>query len=382
MTASATPLLLTPGPTPLPPDVLAALGQPIIHHRTPQFRAVLKEVADGLQEVFRTSWPVYLLASSGTGAMEAAVVNLLARGDEAIVLRGGKFGERWEELCEAYGVRVIPLEVPWGRAAAPAQVEALLARHPSVTAVFATLCETSTGVASDIEGYARVVQKTPAVLVVDAISGLGAERLETEQWGVDVVVSGSQKALMLPPGLAFITAGPRAWRLIERSTSPRYYFSLPLAKAVWDKEQDTPFTPAITLIIALAAALRLIRREGLDRILARHRKNAEAIRHAATALGLALFADPACASQAITAITVPAGVDGKKLVKVMRDQYGVTIAGGQAEMAGKIFRIASMGYIQAEDIRRAITTLEQVLKEMGWTFPAGAGTKALEAVLA
>ena len=376
------PRLLTPGPTPLPPDVLAALGQPIVHHRTPQFQAILKEVAEGLQAVFRTSWPVYVFASSGTGAMEAAVVNLLSAGDGAVVIRGGKFGERWGELCQAYGIRAIPLDVPWGQAPAPARVGQALREHPSAKAVFATLCETSTGVAQDVQGYAAVVRGTPAVLVVDAISGLGAERLETEGWGVDVVVAGSQKGLMLPPGLAFITASPKAWRLMGASTAPKYYFSLPLAKQVWEQEQDTPFTPAITLIVALAAALRLIGREGLDRILERHRRHAEAIRHAVQAMGLELYAHPACAAQAVTAIKVPDGIDGKALVRTMRQAHGVTIAGGQAELSGKIFRIASMGYIQAEDIRVAIATLEQVLRELGWTFPARAGTKALEAVLA
>lgn len=374
--------LLTPGPTPLPPDVLAAMSRPIIHHRTPQFQAILTEVAAGLKAVFRTSQPVYLLAGSGTAAMEAAVANLLSRGDEALVLRAGKFGERWSELCEAYGARAIPLDAPWGSAPSPAQVQQALRDHPAVTAVFATLCETSTGVVQDIRGYAQAVQKTAAVLVVDAISGLGAEPLETEQWGVDVVVAGSQKALMLPPGLAFITASPKAWALVERSTSPRYYFSLPKAKKVWDTEQDTPFTPAITLIIALAAALRLIQREGLEKILERHRKNAEAIRHAAQAMGLTLYAPPSCCSRAVTAVNVPAGVDGKKLVTLMRDQHGITIAGGQSELAGKIFRIASMGHIQPDDIRAAISALERVLKDLGWTFPAGVGTKALEEVLA
>src|SRR3989338_3285581 len=212
-----TPRLLTPGPTPLPPDVLAAMSQPIIHHRTPQFQQVLTEVAAGLKAVFRTSQPVYLLAGSGTAAMEAAVVNLLSAGDEALVLRAGKFGERWSELCEAYGARAIPLDAPWGSVPSPAQVQQALQTHPAVKAVFATLCQTSTGVVQDIRGYAQAVQKTPAVLVVDAISGLGAEPLETEQWGVDVVVSGSQKALMLPPGLAFITVSPKAWGLIEHS---------------------------------------------------------------------------------------------------------------------------------------------------------------------
>lgn len=382
MTPSRVPLLLTPGPTPLPPQVRAALGQPILHHRTPQFQAILTEVAAGLQAVFRTSWPVYTLASSGTGGMEAAVVNLLSPGDTALVLRAGKFGERWAELCEAHGITVIPLDAPWGQVPAPAQVADALRRQPAIKAVFATLCETSTGVRQEIRGMAAATRPSPAVLVVDAISGLGAEPLETEPWGVDVVVAGSQKGLMLPPGLAFITASPKAWRLIDGSRSPRFYWSMPRMKRVWEKAQDTPFTPAITLIVALAEALRLLHQEGLDRVLARHRRNAEAIRRAARALGLTLFADPGCASDAITAITVPDGVDGQQLVARMRDQHGITMAGGQAELAGKIFRIASMGYIQTGDIRAAIAALEQVLRGMGWAFPAGAGTKALEQAVA
>ncbi|MBI4313453.1 MAG: alanine--glyoxylate aminotransferase family protein, partial [Candidatus Omnitrophica bacterium] len=285
-------------------------------------------------------------------------------------------GERWGEICEAYGVGVIPMDIPWGNSPPAEEVAGVLGQHPKAKAVFATLCETSTGVTQDIRGFAAAVKPTSAVLVVDAISGLGAEPLDMDAWGVDVVVSGSQKALMLPPGLGFIAVSPKAWKEVEASRLPKYYFSLPLAKKVWEKEQDTPFTPAISLMVALAAALKLIRQEGVDNIIARHRKNAELIRKTAQNLGLELYANPRCASRAVTAIKVPAGVDGKQLVRMMKEQHNITVAGGQAELAGKIFRIASMGYIQTADIQAALAALGQVLRTLGWNAGFKAGAKA------
>jgi len=370
--------LLTPGPTPLPPQVCEAMARPIIHHRTPQFQAVLKEASEGLKYVFQTVNDVFILASSGTGAMEAALINLLSLGDTALTVQGGKFGERWTELCRAYGITPEVIDVEWGRAVEPPEIQKRLKANPKIKAVFTTLCETSTGVANDIEAIGKVVKDTAAVLVVDAISGLGAIDLKTDGWSCDVVVSGSQKGLMLPPGLGFVSVSQKAWKLTESSKCPKYYFDLKEAKKAYDKT-DTPFTPAITLIIALNESLKMMREDGLENIFYRHKKMAQATRSAVKALGLELFA-PTAASDVVTAVKVPAGVDGEKLVKIMRDTYGVTIAGGQAELKGKVFRIAHMGFIEEFDIIAGISCLEKVLSTMGYRFSLGAGVKAAQEV--
>lgn len=370
--------LLTPGPTPLPPQVCEALAGPIIHHRTPQFQAVLKEVTEGLKYVFQTKNDVFMLTSSGTGGMEAAVANLLSPGDIAITIQGGKFGERWTDICKSYGANVEIIDVEWGSAVKPQEIERRLKANPKIKAVFATLCETSTGVTHDIKAIGRVVKDWDAVLVVDAISGLGAIPLLTDAWSVDVCVSASQKGLMLPPGLSFISVSPKAWNKINQSKSPKYYFDLKEAKNAWDKT-DTPFTPAISLIMALNESLKMIRGQGLENIFARHKKMAEATRQAIKALGLSLFA-PTAASDVVTAVKVPEGIDGEELVKTMRDTYGVTIAGGQAALKGKVFRIAHMGYIEEFDIIVGIACLEKVLFQMGYKVNLGQGLKAAQEV--
>jgi len=370
--------LLTPGPTPLPPQVCESMARPIIHHRTPQFQEILKEANEGLKYVFQTKNDVFTLASSGTGAMEAAVANLLSAGDCALSVQGGKFGERWTELCKAYGVNAEVIDVEWGKAVDPQEIEKRLKLNPKIKAVFTTLCETSTGVVNDIEAIGKVVAQSEAVLVVDAISGLGAIDLKTDAWCADMVVSGSQKGLMLPPGLGFISVSPKAMKLVEASKSARYYFDLRKAKKAIDKT-DTPFTPAITLIIALTEALKTMKQDGMEQIFARHKKMADATRAAIKALGLELFA-PEAASDVVTAAKVPAGIDGEKLVKTMRDTYGVTIAGGQDEMKGKLIRIAHMGFIEEFDIIAGISCLEKVLAQMGYKFQLGSGVKAAEEI--
>lgn len=372
--------LLTPGPTPLPPQVSLAMAKPIIHHRTPQFQEILKEASLGLKWAFQTANDVLIISSSGTGAMEAAVINLVSCGDTALVVQGGKFGERWTEIANAYGICLEIINVEWGKAVSPAEIGKKLKSNPQIKAVFTTLCETSTGVDNDIQAIAAVVKESSAVLVVDAISGLGAVDLKTDAWGVDVVVVGSQKGFMLPPGLGFISLSPRAWKLVEASKSSRYYLDLRKAKKALDKN-DTPFTSSITLIIALNEALKIMRQDGLENIFKRHRTMADATRAAMQALGLELFA-PTAASNGVTAVKVPAGIDGEKLVKTMRDTYGVTIAGGQAELKGKIFRIAHMGFITEFDIITGISCLEKVLIQMGHKFALGTGVKAAEEVFA
>ena len=370
-------LLLTPGPTQIPPEICAALGRPIIHHRTPQFQSNLREAIEGLRYVLQTENEVYLLASSGTGGMEATVANLLSTGDRAITVDGGKFGARWAELCEAYGAEPKVINVEWGKAVEPGQIKSLLDADRDIKAVFVTLCETSTGVTSDIKTIADIVKTTEAVLVVDGISGVGVTDFQMDNWGVDVVVCGSHKGFMLPPGLSFISANEKAFGLIERSTSPRYYFDLRKYKAAFAKI-DTPFTPATGIIVALNESLRWFQENGLENLFARYARLARGTRAAARALGLTLLADESCISNVLTAINLPEDVDGGAVVKMMRDAHGISIAGGQAHLKGKIIRIAHMGCVDEYDILTGIACLEKVLYELGYSFTWGIGLSAAQ----
>jgi len=371
--------LLTPGPTPLPPEVKTALGKPIIHHRTAEYQDLFKEVNQGLKNLFQTQEEVLTLASSGTGAMESAVVNLLSSPDKAIVLQGGKFGQRWAEICQAYGVEVIPVELEWGKSADLAMIKELLEKNPETKAVFTTLCETSTGVKTDVEGIARITKGTDAVVVVDAISGLGAMELRMDAWGLDVVVSGSQKGMMLPPGLAFIALSKKAWQLTEQSQLPSYYLNLVKAKKVLLSKGDTPYTPAVSLVVALKEALALIQEEGIEEVWKRHSYLAEATRKAVEALGLELFADSP--ANAVTAVKLPPSVDGQKLYQIMKDELGVQVAGGQEQLKGKIIRIAHLGYMGSFDIITGLSALEMALKKMGYPVKMGEGLKAAQEIL-
>ena len=330
-----------------------------------------------MQQVMQTSQSVACLTSSGTGAMEAAVVNLLSPGDTAIVVLGGKFAERWQELCKAYGINVVPVEVAYGDAVDPAKVAEALKANSNAKAVFTTLLETSTGVVNDIAAIGTIVKSSAAVLVVDAISGLLAEECRTDAWGVDVLVTGSQKGLMLPPGLAFMSISERAWTLVDRSTSPRYYADLRLYKKAL-ADDDTPFTSAVSLVIAMDEALKLILAESVPKTLARCALMAQATRAAAKALGLELFSKRP--GNGVTAIKVPALVDGKQLTKIMYDRSKVMVAGGQGSMAGKIFRFAHMGFISPDDVLAGVAALEGALKELNFNFTAGAGIAAARAV--
>lgn len=371
-------ILLTPGPTPLPPQVREAMGRPILHHRTSQYRAIFKRTLQGMQTVMQTANQVLCLTSSGTGAMEAAVVNLLSPGDEAIVVLGGKFAERWQHLCKAYGIIAVTVPVAYGDAVNPQEVAKVLAAHPKAKAVFTTLCETSTGVVNDIQAIAAITCKSPAVLVVDAISGLLAEECLTDTWGIDVLVTGSQKGLMLPPGLAFISLSARAWALVDQAKAPRFYTDLRLyRKSLAD--DDTPFTSAVPVIVALDEALKLILQTGVPQMIERCALMARAARAGMDALGLSLFSKrPA---NGITAVNVPNGVDGKQLTKLMYERSKVMVAGGQGEMAGKIFRFAHMGFISPDDVLAGMAALEDALAALGRRVTPGEGTKAAQAVL-
>ena len=370
--------LMSPGPTPVPENILLKMADTIIHHRTPQFQAVLKDVNVKLKKVFRTENPVLIFASSGTGAMEASVVNFLSRGDKALVISGGKFGERFGEICKAYGAEVVSYDVTWGEAANPAVVDTLLKENPDVKAVYGTLCETSTGVVTDIKQIGKVVSATSAIFVVDAISGLSADELKPDEWGVDVVVCGSQKGLMLPPGLAFLSFSPKAEKLAEHSDLPKYYFDLKAAKKSYAKD-DTPWTPAVSLIMGLNGVLDMLLEEGMDNIIARHARLAHATREAVKAIGLEPFSKSP--SNAVTAVKVPEGVDGAALVKKMRDEQGVTIAGGQAALKGKIFRIAHLGYMDEYDAITAIAGVEVVLSQLGYDIELGRGVAKAQELL-
>ena len=370
-------LLLTPGPTKIPQEIYDVLAKPIIHHRTPQFQKTLKEAVEGLQYIFQTKNDVYLLASSGTGAMEACVCNLLSSGDHVITVDGGKFGERWAEICEAYCAVPHVIKVPWGKAVQAEDIKKSLEANPNIKTVFITLTETSTGVTTNIKAIADVVKKTKAVLVVDAISGLGVTDLQMDNWGVDVVASASHKGFMLPPGLAFIAVSPKAWPLIDSAKSPRYYFDLRKAKEAWT-DTDTAFTPAIDLVIALCESLKYMKKIGIPQLFNRFERLAEGTRQAAYAIGFTPFPDASCRSNALTALNIPSGVDGGKLVKILRDVHGISTAGGQDQLKGKIIRIAHMGCVNEEDLITGFTYIEKVLEELGYSFKKGASVEALK----
>lgn len=371
-------ILMTPGPTQVPPSVLLAMARPMIHHRTPEFDEMFYEVSNGLKEIFQTKNDVYIFASSGTGALEASVSNILCRNDSAIVIEAGKFGERFTEICKAYGANVIQIKVESGDAVDPSEVERILSGSRNVKAVYATLLETSTGVVSDIKRLAEITAKTDAVLVVDAVSGLGIEEIKMDEWGVDVIVSASQKALMLPPGLGFISLSEKAWKMVEKSDLPKYYFCLKSARKSY-KDKTTPYTPAVSLVLGLKESLRIIKSRGIENIFKAHGLLAKAARDGVSALGLKLFSKTP--SNGVTAVVVPDGVDGEKLVKSMRDKYGVTIAGGQSELKGKIFRISHMGYVDKNDVIAAVSSLEFALAEQGHKFNNGDGVRAAQKTL-
>jgi aspartate aminotransferase-like enzyme len=369
--------LLAPGPTPIPPEVLQAMALPIIHHRAPEYETLFADVRRDLRLVFQCRNEVLMFAASGTGAMEGAVVNTLSSGDPVVVIRGGKFGERWAEICEAYGVRVLPVDVPYGKSVDPGTVADILKREPAVRAVFATQSETSTGAVHDVQALAAIVGATDALLVVDAISSLGVMDLPMDAWGVDIVVAGSQKGLMLPPGLAFAALSDKAWARVPESRLPKYYFNFTSERKAIEKNQSA-YTPAVSLVVGLREALRLILTEGLPNVFARHDRLARATRAGVQVLGLELFAEhPGCAC---TAVKAPAGIESGAIVKGYRKR-GITIAGGQGSMKGKIFRIAHMGYVDNSDVLIALGTLELVLAELGYPVKLGEGVRAAQQIL-
>lgn len=363
--------IMAPGPTPVPSDILLAGAKETIHHRTPQFVSLMQETLDGAKYLFQTQNRVYTFVSSGTGAMEAAVTNLLNPGEKAIVVTAGKFGERWKEICLAYNINVVEIALEWGSAVTPEHIEKAMKEHPDARVVLTTHSETSTGTVIDLESIAKSVKDSGRILVTDAISSLLAEPLKMDEWGVDVVVSGSQKGVMLPPGLGFLVINEEAWQLVEKSSSSGYYFNL---KRYAKGYPDNPWTPAVNMIYMLKESVKMIKEEGIENIWNRHRILAEATRSAVKALNLELLSKRP--GNVTTAVRVPEGIDGKKLTKIMRDKYGVTIAGGQSHLKGKIFRIAHLGYMTMFDTITALSALEFTLNELGYKVDFGTSIKA------
>ncbi len=370
--------LLTPGPTPVYPAAARAMAAADIHHRTDDFRRLYKGVIEDLKYFMDTTNDVVLFTASGTGAMESAVSNLFRRGERVLCVRAGKFGERWVGLARAFGLEAVEVTAPYGSVVPPGDVAAALARDAGIRGVFVQATESSTGAAHDIEGIARAARASDALLVVDAITGLGTSILDIDGWNLDVVIGGSQKALMVPPGLAFLSVSARAWARAETSDLPRYYFDLRKEKKSADKG-EAAYTPATSLVLGLAEALRYIREIGRENLIENAQMLARATRAAATSLGLKLFA-PDSPGGALTAICAPPHVDSGAIVKEFRERFGAVVANGQGEMKGKIFRIAHLGYFDFADLFAVIAALEIILHRLGLPVEMGAGVRAAQQV--
>jgi aspartate aminotransferase-like enzyme len=371
--------LMSPGPTPIPPEVSAAGALPIIHHRTPEFGEVFTRVNENLKRVFLTENDVFTYAASGTGAFEGAIQNLFSPGDKVLVVNNGNFGNRWVKMSKAFGLTVIELGYDWGVKADNGEVADTLSRDPEIKAAICVLSETSTGTVNDIEGFARATKGV--VSIVDAVSGLGACPLRTDEWGVDVVVAGSQKALMTPPGLGFVSVSEKAMRAHEESTMPRYYFDWTAAKTAYAKTPpQTAWTPAVSVIIQLDVALQQLLDEGVENVFERHVLLGRAARAGIKGMGLGLFGPDEDLNSAVTAAWVPEGVDGKQFVKMLFREHGIQVAGGQGPMEGRIFRIGHCGYFDAYDIIATIAAAELALESLGRPVELGRGVGAAQRV--
>lgn len=372
------PRLMTPGPSPVPEDVLLEIARPVIHHRSSEAVAIVAEVVEGLKYVFQTGNDVLILASSGTGSMEAAVVNTAPAGSKAIVLDAGWFSSRWGVLCKTFGVEPIVVATEWGQPVDPDRVALTLREHPDATAVFGTLSETSTGTGHPVEAIGQVVAESSAIFVVDGISGVGAMECRTDDWGVDVLCVGSQKALMMPPGLAFLAVSPKAWAKVEAFDSPSYYFNLKLAKKSM-KDFATPFTPAHTLIAGLRIALNRIKAEGIENVWERHRRMSLACQAGVLALGLELFSSrPA---EGMTVFRIPEGLKDSAIRSGLSERFGITTIGGQDRLKGQILRVGHMGYMDEIDVVAGLAALEMVLNDLGSPVEPGSAVTAAQRVL-
>ena len=372
--------LFTPGPTPVPESVMLEMAQPMIHHRHPEFEEVFSRVNEDLKYIFQTQQMVWTLTCSGTGVMETAVVNILSAGDEVLFVNGGKFGERWGEILTAFGLQLHEIPVAWGYAVQPEMILAAIQQFPKTKAVFLTHNETSTGVAIPMKEIASVIRNnSDALIIVDGISAIGALEMRMDEWGIDVVATGSQKGMMVPPGLAFIALSERAWKATEISTLPKYYFDLKLYKKTFAKG-ETPWTPAITIFLGLDKALQMMKKEGIENMWKRHTRLAAATRAGCTAIGLNLYSH--APSAAMTAVCIPEefiGNDKAKLFnKTLKNTYGITVEGGQDKLSGKIFRISHLGYYDEFDMLGMLAALENSLRVCNWQFEIGSGVKAAQ----
>jgi aspartate aminotransferase-like enzyme len=374
--------LLIPGPTPLPDEVLAASSKQMLNHRGPEFGKILAEALAALRRVFMTRHTIIPFASSGTGGLEATIVNVCSAGDTVIAVVGGNFGDRFAAIAEAFGVNVVRVDVPWGEAVDPEAVRAALRRVPHAKAVLTTQSETSTGVRHDVRAIASFVRETPALMVVDAVSSLGAIELRTDEWGIDVVVTGSQKALMAPPGLALISVSDRAWAAAKSATLPKYYWSFERMKAdLGETSASTPFTPAMSVVFALQAGLKLLEAEGIERRFERHRQVAAAVRAGVASLGLKLLPKEEHSSETVTAFWPPDGVAPNAILDAMRVKHNVVIAGGVGKFAGKILRFGHLGWIEDDAILVGLRALEAELTAAGAGARRGAEAAAREVLV-
>ncbi len=357
--------LRIPGPTPCPPEVLKAMTRPMINHRGPEYHQLIAEVTDKLKQVFQTRNDLYLLTGSGTGGLEAAVVNMLSPGDKVLSVSIGVFGDRWANIARAFGADVIDLKFEWGKAADPDAMKKVIKANPDIKAVLVTHNETSTGVTNDLEAINKVVKEAGKLLIVDAISSLSSIDLPVDKWGCDVVVTGSQKGWMVPPGMAMVSISAEAWKAFAQAKMPRFYWDFAKAKSYLEKGEN-PWTPVVSVVFAFGVALDMILKEGLQNVFARHIRIGQMTRDGIKALGLPLFAEPTHASNTVTSVAIPAGVDGKKLRQILQSDYGIVLAGGQQTLDGKIFRIGHMGFVSDNDIKELLAAIKATMPKVGY----------------
>lgn len=357
--------LRTPGPIPCPDEILEASAKQMINHRGPEFQDLVNNITQGLKKVYRTKNDVLTLTGSGTGSMEAAIVNTLSPGDTVLSVSIGVFGDRFAQIAEAYGAKVEKLTFPWGNAIDPDILQDTLSKNPDIKAVLVTHNETSTGVTNDLEKVAKVVKESDKLLIVDAISSLSSLPFYTDDWGCDVVVAGSQKGWMVAPGLSFISMSDRAWAAFEESKMPKFYWDVGKAKTYLDRGQ-TPWTPAVAIMYGLEISLKMIVDEGLENVYARHKEMGDTVRNGVKNIGLDLFANESCASNTVTSVHIPEGIEAKELLGTLRTDYNVVIAGGQGSLDGKIMRIGHMGQVPMTDLDEALGSLKAGLDKVGF----------------
>jgi aspartate aminotransferase-like enzyme len=358
--------LRVPGPTPCPPEVLKAMAWQMVNHRGPEFHQMLTDVTADLKKVFQTKNDLLLLTGSGTGGLEAAVVNTLSPGDKVLSVSIGVFGDRFASIAKEFGADVISLKVEWGKAADPDAIKKAIKDNPGIKAVMVTHNETSTGVTNDLQAISKVVKDAGKLLIVDAISSLGSINLPVDEWHCDVVITASQKGWMVPPGMAMVSVSPEAWQAHATAKIPRFYWDFTRAKKILDEKKENPWTPAISIVYAFNVALKMMLKEGIENIFARHAHIGKMIRDGIKKLGLPLFAEETHASNTVTAVGIPAGLDGKKLRQILREEYKVVLAGGQQTLDGKIFRIGHLGMVDEKDVKEILTSIEKVLPLAGY----------------